>query len=372
MASICFDKIGKSFGETEIIKNLDFSVNDGEFMVFVGPSGCGKSTVLRMIAGLETISTGELWIGDRVVNNVHPKDRDIAMVFQTYALYPHMNVYDNIAFGLKIRKLPDADIRKRVKDAADLLGLDKLLDRKPKALSGGQRQRVALGRAIVRNPSVFLFDEPLSNLDAELRVQMRAEISKLQRRLNTTTVYVTHDQVEAMTMGQRIAVLSACDKAHPRETNLMQCGSPMDLYDRPDNIFVARFIGTPNMNIVHARLSDDGATVSSLGGSMPVSAQFKEAARTMRGREVMLGIRPEHIGAAHEVDWQLTQPVQGQCEMVELLGHEAILHFRVGEQIMTGRLHTHGRLPSPGDTVTMQLKCEAIHLFDPVSELRLR
>ncbi|MBU0620922.1 MAG: sn-glycerol-3-phosphate ABC transporter ATP-binding protein UgpC [Gammaproteobacteria bacterium] len=372
MASIRFDRIGKSFGETEIIKNLDFSVNDGEFMVFVGPSGCGKSTVLRMIAGLETISTGELWIGDRVVNDVHPKDRDIAMVFQSYALYPHMSVYDNIAFGLKIRKLPDADIRKRVQDAADLLGLDKLLDRKPKALSGGQRQRVALGRAIVRNPSVFLFDEPLSNLDAELRVQMRAEISKLQRRLNTTTVYVTHDQVEAMTMGQRIAVLSACDKAHPRDTNLMQCGSPMDLYDRPDNIFVARFIGTPNMNIVHARLGDDGATLSSLGGSMPVSAQFKEAAQARRGQEVMLGIRPEHIGAPHEVDWPQIQAVQGQVEMVELLGHEAILHFRVGEQIMVGRLHSHGRLPSPGDTVTMHLKCEAIHLFDPVTELRLR
>jgi multiple sugar transport system ATP-binding protein len=372
MASIRFDKIGKSFGETEIIKNLDFSVNDGEFMVFVGPSGCGKSTVLRMIAGLETISTGELWIGDRVVNDVHPKDRDIAMVFQTYALYPHMNVYDNIAFGLKIRRLPDADIRKRVQDAADLLGLDKLLDRKPKALSGGQRQRVALGRAIVRNPSVFLFDEPLSNLDAELRVQMRSEISKLQRRLNTTTVYVTHDQVEAMTMGQRIAVLSAIKSGSTLDTNLMQCGSPMDLYDRPDNVFVARFIGTPNMNIVRARLSDDGTRVESLGGSMPVSAQFKDAARAMRGRDVMLGIRPEHIGAAHEVDWQLTQPVQGQCEMVELLGHEAILHFRVGEQMMIGRLHTHGRLPSPGDLVTMQLKCEAIHLFDPATELRLR
>ena len=232
MASIRFDNIGKSFGETEVIKNLNFSVNDGEFMVFVGPSGCGKSTVLRMIAGLETISYGDIWIGDRIVNNVHPKDRDIAMVFQSYALYPHMNVFDNIAFGLKIRKFSNADIQKRVKDAAELLGLDKLLDRKPKALSGGQRQRVALGRAIVRNPSVFLFDEPLSNLDAELRVQMRAEISKLQHRLNTTTVYVTHDQVEAMTMGQRIAVLRACAD-NPYDTNLMQCGSPMELYDRP-------------------------------------------------------------------------------------------------------------------------------------------
>jgi multiple sugar transport system ATP-binding protein len=371
MASIRIDNIGKNYGEIEVIRNLNFSVNDGEFMVFVGPSGCGKSTVLRMIAGLETITAGKLWIGDRMVNDVHPKDRDIAMVFQSYALYPHMNVYDNIAFGLKIRKLPDADIQKRVKDAAELLGLDQLLDRKPKALSGGQRQRVALGRAIVRNPSVFLFDEPLSNLDAELRVQMRAEISKLQRRLNTTTVYVTHDQVEAMTMGQRIVVLRPCNN-NPHDTNLMQCGSPMDLYDRPDNIFVARFIGTPNMNIVKARLSDDGTSVSSLGGNMPVSTQFKEAAQKMRGREVMLGIRPEHIGAPYEVDWPQTQVIQGQVEMVEPLGHEAILHFRVGEQMMIGRLRSHGRLPAPGDTVTMHMKCEAIHLFDPATELRLR
>ncbi len=372
MASIRFDHIGKSYGETEIIKNLDFTVNDGEFMVFVGPSGCGKSTVLRMIAGLETISSGALWIGDRMVNDVHPKDRDIAMVFQSYALYPHMNVYDNIAFGLKIRKLPAADIQKRVKDVAEMLGLDKLLDRKPKALSGGQRQRVALGRAIVRNPSVFLFDEPLSNLDAELRVQMRAEISKLQRRLQTTTVYVTHDQVEAMTMGQRIAVLRACDSATPLETNLMQCGSPMELYDTPDNIFVARFIGTPRMNVLPARLSDDGTEVELFGGRMPVSAQFKEVALARRGHTVMLGIRPEHIGAADEIDWPQTQTLHGMVEMIEPLGHEAILHFKIGEHILTGRLLSHGNLPAAGNAVSMQLKCDAIHLFDPVTERRLR
>jgi multiple sugar transport system ATP-binding protein len=372
MASIRFDKIGKSYGETVVIKNLDFDVKDGEFMVFVGPSGCGKSTVLRMIAGLETITSGELWIGDRVVNNLHPKDRDIAMVFQSYALYPHMNVYDNIAFGLKIRKLPKQEIQQRVKDVADMLGLDKFLDRKPKALSGGQRQRVALGRSIVRNPSVFLFDEPLSNLDAELRVQMRAEISNLQRRLSTTTVYVTHDQVEAMTMGQRIAVLRACDIANLHDTNLMQCGSPMELYDKPDNIFVARFIGTPHMNILPARVSDDGTEVELLGERMPVSAQFKEAALAMRGREVVLGIRPEHIGAALEIDWAQTQTLQGQAEMVELLGHEAILHFKVGEHVLTGRLHSHGNFPAPGDMVSMQLKWDAIHLFDKETELRLR
>jgi len=372
MASIRFDHIGKSYGETEIIKNLDFVVNDGEFMVFVGPSGCGKSTVLRMIAGLETITSGALWIGDRMVNDVHPKDRDIAMVFQSYALYPHMNVYDNIAFGLKIRKIPNDDIQKRVKDVAEMLGLDKLLDRKPKALSGGQRQRVALGRAIVRNPSVFLFDEPLSNLDAELRVQMRAEISKLQRRLNTTTVYVTHDQVEAMTMGQRIAVMRACDSANPLETNLMQCGSPMELYDRPDNIFVARFIGTPRMNVLPARLSDDGSEVQLFGGRMPVTEQFKEAALAKRGHTVMLGIRPEHIGAADEVDWKQTQTLHGVVEMIEPLGHEAILHFKVEEHVLTGRLLSHGNLPAAGAEVSMELKCDAIHLFDPVTERRLR
>jgi multiple sugar transport system ATP-binding protein len=372
MASIRFDNLGKSYGETEVIKNLQFDVKDGEFMVFVGPSGCGKSTVLRMIAGLETITSGDLWIGDRVVNLVHPKDRDIAMVFQSYALYPHMNVYDNIAFGLKIRKIPESEIKQRVTSAAELLGLDKFLDRKPKALSGGQRQRVALGRAIVRNPSVFLFDEPLSNLDAELRVQMRAEITKLQRRLKTTTVYVTHDQVEAMTMGQRIAVMRPCDASNLLNTNLMQCGSPMELYDRPDNVFVARFIGTPHMNILPARLSDDGTEVLLLGSRMAVSGQFREGAQLMRGHDVVLGIRPEHIGAAAEIDWQETLTLRGKVEMVEPLGHEAILHFRVNEHVMTGRLRSHGTLPVAGDMIDMQLKCDAIHLFDTKTEKRLR
>src|SRR5512138_1783636 len=268
MARIAFQGIAKRFGDVSVIEQLDLEIHDQEFMVFVGPSGCGKSTALRMIAGLEEPSEGTLIIGDRVVNDVHPKDRDVAMVFQSYALYPHMTVRENIAFGLQIRKVPQGDIDKLVDEAAGILGLKPLLDRKPKALSGGQRQRVALGRAIVRKPSVFLFDEPLSNLDAELRVQMRAELAKLQHRLQTTTVYVTHDQVEAMTLGHRIAVLAAIKSGSTLDTNLMQCGSPMDLYDRPDNIFVARFIGTPNMNIVRARLSEDGAAVMSLGGSM--------------------------------------------------------------------------------------------------------
>ena len=369
MASIRLDNLHKSYGEVDIIRRLSFDIRDGEFMVFVGPSGCGKSTTLRMIAGLETITQGDLWIGDRIVNETHPKDRDIAMVFQSYALYPHMTVYDNIAFGLKIRKMPQAEIDRRVKEAATILGLDTLLDRKPKALSGGQRQRVALGRAIVRNPSVFLFDEPLSNLDAELRVQMRAEISQLQRRLNTTTVYVTHDQVEAMTMGHRIAVLKPIKDGET--TNLMQLGTPIELYDHPKNIFTARFIGTPRMNMWPARISDTGDAVEVFGLRLPVSAQFSQAARDWRGKTVSLGIRPEHIGVAHEVDWPQTCAITGLVEMVELLGHEVVMHLRVADQPVVGRLRGHAGLPAPGQEFTMLINTEAMHLFDPASELRL-
>ena len=372
MSSIRFDNINKSYGDVSIIKNLSFGVNSGEFMVFVGPSGCGKSTLLRMIAGLETITSGDLWIGDRIVNQVHPKDRDIAMVFQSYALYPHMNVFDNIAFGLKIRKMPLEEIRRRVNDAAATLGLESLLDRKPKALSGGQRQRVALGRAIVRNPSVFLFDEPLSNLDAELRVQMRSEISQLQRRLSTTTVYVTHDQVEAMTMGQRIAVMCSCTPDGSQVSNLMQCGPPMEIYDSPANIFTARFIGTPRMNMLPARISDDGRTVEFLDWRMPVSTQFAEAAMRARGKPVSLGIRSEHVGAAHEVDWAQRYSVRGKVEMVEPLGHEVILHMRLRNEPFVGRLRSHGALPAPGDEFSMEINYEAMHLFDPANEQRLR
>jgi multiple sugar transport system ATP-binding protein len=369
MASIRFANVEKSYGDVSVVKNLDFSVNDGEFMVFVGPSGCGKSTTLRMIAGLETITSGQLWIGDRVANELHPKDRDIAMVFQSYALYPHMSVFENIAFGLRIRKMPTDEITRRVMDAATTLGLESLLERKPKALSGGQRQRVALGRAIVRNPSVFLFDEPLSNLDAELRVQMRAEISKLQRRFNTTTVYVTHDQVEAMTMGHRIAVMRACQDG--QTSNLMQCGTPMDLYDQPANVFTARFIGTPHMNILPARISEDGSEVLVFDGRMPVGAAFKQAAQRMRGQAVVLGIRPEHIGVNHETDWPQATAVRGVVEMIEPLGHESIVHLKVNDQVITGRLHSHRVLPSAGDTFAMQMNPDAMHLFDPITEQRL-
>ena len=371
MASIALDHIGKSYtADVTVIRDLSFDIKDGEFMVFVGPSGCGKSTVLRMIAGLETITSGKLSIGDRVVNDVHPKDRDIAMVFQSYALYPHMTVYDNIAFGLQIRKIPEDEIKKRVQEAADTLGLNAYLDRKPKALSGGQRQRVALGRAIVRNPSVFLFDEPLSNLDAELRVHMRAELSKLQRKLKTTTVYVTHDQVEAMTMGHRICVLRPCG-TDPKISNLTQVGTPMEIYDKPSNLFTAGFMGTPRMNLLKAKITDDGHDVMYYGVRIPVSPQFQAAAQKYKGKDVILGIRPEHIGAANEVDWTSDCSVTGAVEILEPLGHEVIVHFELQGETISGRLRSHHALPAPGDPITLQIRSEAMHLFDPVTELRL-
>src|SRR6187431_1664388 len=259
MATVTFDNVNKVYGDFHAVKDLNLEIGDGEFMVLVGPSGCGKTTSLRMIAGLEEISSGTLRIGDRVVNDVAPKDRDIAMVFQSYALYPHMSVRDNMAFGLKLRKVPKADIEKRVNDAAGILNLEKLLDRKPKELSGGQRQRVALGRAIVREPAVFLMDEPLSNLDAKLRVQTRAEIARLHQRLGTTTIYVTHDQVEAMTMGDRIAVM--------RDGVLQQIGTPQELYDHPLNRFVAGFIGSPSMNFIDVTVEGTGDSARLNGAS---------------------------------------------------------------------------------------------------------
>lgn len=371
MASIKFKNLAKNFGDVKVIENLNLDVTDGEFMVFVGPSGCGKSTALRMLAGLEEVSTGEVYIGDRMVNDVHPKDRDIAMVFQSYALYPHMTVYDNIAFGLKIRKIPDSEIKQRVDGVADTLGLSPLLDRKPKALSGGQRQRVALGRAIVRKPSVFLFDEPLSNLDAELRVQMRSQISRLQHNLKTTTIYVTHDQVEAMTMGHRIAVLRPWAECESYGTNLMQCGTPLELYDQPANLFTAHFIGTPRMNVMQAEISDDGLMVQTQGINLPVNDEFKQVAKQRRSQPVLLGLRPEHIGSAEEVEWKTAVPIRGKVEMVEPLGHEVILHLSVGNNLLLGRLRSHHRLPALGDNIEMLVKSNRIHLFDTQSEQRL-
>src|SRR5438034_881538 len=289
MATVTFDHVSKRYGDVVAVNDLNLEIRDGEFMVLVGPSGCGKTTSLRMIAGLEEISDGTLRIGDRVVNDVAPKDRDIAMVFQSYALYPHMTVRDNLAFGLKLRKVPKADIEKRVQEAAGILDLGRLLARKPKELSGGQRQRVALGRAIVREPAVFLMDEPLSNLDAKLRVQTRAEIARLHQRLKTTIVYVTHDQVEAMTMGDRIAVMS--------EGHIQQVGSPQELYDYPTNRFVAGFIGSPSMNFMEVTPSgsDGAAKLEAPGITIPVPDRFRDAVRGSSSRALIAGIRPEHF-----------------------------------------------------------------------------
>lgn len=369
MASIEFKNVAKRFGDVSVIENLNLKIKDEEFMVLVGPSGCGKSTALRMIAGLEEISEGELSIGDRVVNDIPPKDRDTAMVFQSYALYPHMTVRENISFGLRIRKMPRPQIDKLVNEAAETLGMSELLDRKPKALSGGQRQRVALGRAIVRKPSVFLFDEPLSNLDAELRVQMRAEISKLQRRLKTTTVYVTHDQVEAMTMGHRIAVLRPLDAE--KTGNLMQCGTPLELYDKPENLFTARFIGTPNMNILIALVNENGEQIEHQNFNLPIPQEFKKAAQNYRGKAVSVGIRPEHIGAPNEVDWSSTVPITGTVEIIETIGHEVIIHARCGDELIIAKLGSHYHMLDYGQEVNLVIKTDAIHMFDPDTEKRL-
>jgi multiple sugar transport system ATP-binding protein len=345
MAGVTFQNVSKRYGDVSVIEDLNLEIADREFMVLVGPSGCGKSTALRMIAGLEEISAGTIRIGDRTVNDLQPKDRDTAMVFQTYALYPHMSVRENMEFGLKMRKMPRQEIGRRVSEAAAILGIEHLLGRKPKELSGGQRQRVALGRAIVRNPAVFLFDEPLSNLDAKLRVQMRAEISKLQRRLETTSVYVTHDQVEAMTMGHRIAVMNA--------GKIQQVGSPLEIYDKPANVFVAQFIGTPPMNFFPAQLTANRLVASGFELPSPRSGEQK----------VLVGIRPENVKVPGT-------HLKGTVEVVEPIGHQAIVHTRVGETLLVAALNAH-EMPRPGDAVTLGVDIEAIHLFDAASEARI-
>jgi multiple sugar transport system ATP-binding protein len=360
MAGVVFRDVSKSFGKTKVIEKLDLEIRDREFMVLVGPSGCGKSTALRMIAGLEEVSGGEILIGGRVVNDLPPKDRDIAMVFQSYALYPHMTVRENLAFGLKIRKMPQPEIDRMVAEAARILDIDKFLDRKPKELSGGQRQRVAVGRAIVRKPAVFLFDEPLSNLDAKLRVQMRAEISKLQEALQVTTIYVTHDQVEAMTMGNRIAVLNA--------GVLQQVGTPLEVYERPVNLFVANFIGTPPMNVVTATTADGGATLRSARFSIPTPASWRAMVGSSDGRRLMVGIRPEKIAISDGATGVGVVPVV--IEVVELLGSEVIFYGRSGEEVLVAAADPR-RAPRVGDTLSLRLDLEALHLFDAETERRL-
>jgi multiple sugar transport system ATP-binding protein len=359
MATVTFDHVYKRYGDVTAVSDLNLEIGDGEFMVLVGPSGCGKTTSLRMIAGLEEISEGQLRIGDRVVNDVAPKDRDIAMVFQSYALYPHMSVRDNLAFGLKLRKVPKSDIEKRISEAAGILQLEKLLDRKPKELSGGQRQRVALGRAIVREPAVFLMDEPLSNLDAKLRVQTRAEIARLHQRLGTTMVYVTHDQVEAMTMGQRIAVMS--------DGLLQQVGTPQQLYDHPINRFVAGFIGSPSMNFVETDVPDGDGEIQTADLTVPVPAAFKEGMAGMDGK-VVVGFRPEHLELG-EVEGPAAH-LQGTADVVEYLGNEELLHVTSGGKDIVAIVDSSHRV-KPGDVVKLKLPADKLHMFHAESGLTI-
>jgi len=352
MATVTFDHVYKRYGDVTAVSDFNLEIGDGEFMVLVGPSGCGKTTSLRMIAGLEEISEGALSIGDKVVNDVAPKDRDIAMVFQSYALYPHMSVRDNLAFGLKLRKLPKTEIESRINETAGILQLEKLLGRKPKELSGGQRQRVALGRAIVREPAVFLMDEPLSNLDAKLRVQTRAEIARLHQRLGTTMVYVTHDQVEAMTMGQRIAVMS--------DGLLQQVGTPQGLYDRPKNRFVAGFIGSPSMNFIEVNIPGGGTTDLSEGSfHFPLPPSYREALQSS-GNKVIAGFRPEHLDLG-EVDGTVAT-IKGTADVVEYLGNEELLHVTSDGHELVAIVSSAYKVKS-GDDVELRLPVGKLHLF---------
>jgi len=353
MASVDIVNVRKSYGAVPIIKGVDVQISDGEFVILVGPSGCGKSTLLRMIAGLENITGGEIKIGDRVINNVPPKDRDIAMVFQNYALYPHMTVGDNMAFSLKLRGEEQSKIDARLKPAAEILGLTNLLDRFPRQLSGGQRQRVAMGRAIVRDPQVFLFDEPLSNLDAKLRVSMRTEIKELHQRLKTTTVYVTHDQIEAMTMADKIVVM--------HDGIVEQIGAPLDLYDRPANLFVAGFIGSPAMNMIKGRLDPNDPTkfITTSDVALPVGRVPDNAV----GRDLVYGVRPEHFSVTDtglEARVIVVEPTGSETQVVfELAGQEMVVVFR--ERI----------LAKPGEHLQLKIEAPATHLFDAETGQRL-
>ncbi len=357
MADIDLKNVQKSYGKTDIIHGIDWHINDGEFVVIVGPSGCGKSTLLRMIAGLESITGGEVSIGGRVVNNLEPAQRDIAMVFQNYALYPHMSVRKNMAYGLKIKKIPTDEINRRVAKAAEILELSDYLDRSPRQLSGGQRQRVAMGRAIVREPAVFLFDEPLSNLDAKLRVQMRLEIKKLQEDLGITSVYVTHDQVEAMTLGHRLAVLNG--------GTVEQLGTPIEIYEKPATTFVAGFIGSPAMNMMDVTISMNGAQAllaDGTGISLPLPRP------ELAGKAVVLGIRPEHFGIGNRENHHLALSVG----VVEQLGADTMVHGAIGSASADIIARFEGvREFTPGEDLLLQIPANAVHLFDMGSQKRL-
>jgi multiple sugar transport system ATP-binding protein len=380
MATVDMDQVNKVYENGfHAVKDLSLDVGDGEFMVLVGPSGCGKTTALRMVAGLEDITSGTLKIGGKVVNDETPKERDIAMVFQNYALYPHMTVRENIGFALKLRKLPKGDINHKVDETAEILGLTEWLDRKPGQLSGGQRQRVAMGRAIVREPSVFLMDEPLSNLDAKLRVQMRAEVQRIQRRLAVATIYVTHDQVEAMTMGDRVAVM--------RSGVLQQVDDPQVLYDRPDNLFVAAFIGSPSMNLYEASMSEDAGAVKIGSQELPLPVTCREAhpgLRNFAGKKVIVGLRPEHLPAAGN---GATGPkLTGNVDLVEALGSELMVHFTIDARRVRAEGATSddedataqsgegvarvdpGSNAKVGERFTFAVKTEGMQFFDPDTE----
>jgi multiple sugar transport system ATP-binding protein len=379
MATVDLDQVNKVYENGfHAVKDLSLDVQEGEFMVLVGPSGCGKTTVLRMVAGLEEISSGTVRIGGEVVNDITPKDRDIAMVFQNYALYPHMTVAENIGFALRLRKMPKADISAKVKGAAEILGLTEWLDRKPGQLSGGQRQRVAMGRAIVREPSVFLMDEPLSNLDAKLRVQMRAEVQRIQRRINVATMYVTHDQVEAMTMGDRVAVM--------RSGILQQCDRPQVLYDRPDNLFVAAFIGSPAMNLYEASITEGAGSIRIGSQELPLPVACRDAHPALAsyaGQKVVVGLRPEHLPAANGANGPT---LAGNVDLVEALGSELVVHFTVDARRVRAEGTTTsdedataqsgegvarvdpGTMVNVGERIRFAVKADGMQFFDPDTE----
>ncbi|MCF7808697.1 MAG: sn-glycerol-3-phosphate ABC transporter ATP-binding protein UgpC [Candidatus Marinimicrobia bacterium] len=348
MAQVRLKNLDKLYGDVQILHGIDLTIEDGEFAVLVGPSGCGKSTTLRIVAGLEEASGGDVYIGDKRVNDVEPKNRDIAMVFQNYALYPHMNVYENMAFGLKLRKFPEAEIKTRVEEAAEILSVQDYLHRKPKELSGGQRQRVAVGRAIVRKPAVFLFDEPLSNLDAKLRVQMRSEIKQLHDRLKTTMIYVTHDQVEAMTMGDRIVVM--------KDGYIMQADEPLKIYEKPDNQFVGSFIGSPSMNFFEVDVHADELIHKDF--SLPLNESQQAVLAPFNGNKIQVGIRPEHMSLS-----ELSTKIPATLNVSELMGNESYLYCTVGDDRFVARVSdTHPR--KPGSTVTVFADSQAFHFFD--------
>ncbi len=366
MADVILKDVTKKFGNVVAVNKANLHVNDGEFLVLLGPSGCGKTTTLRLIAGLEEPTSGEIYIGDKLVNDVPPKDRNIAMVFQNYALYPHMNVYQNISFGLRLRKMPKDEIDRRVKEAASMLGLENLLNRKPRELSGGQRQRVALARAIVRNPQVYLMDEPLSNLDAKLRVQTRGELIKLHKRLGVTTIYVTHDQVEAMTLGDRVVVMN--------KGVIQQVGSPKEVYDNPVNKFVAGFVGTPPMNFIDVKITKEGADYYATSEHFKIKLLKEQGEKLEKlgyiGKDMIMGIRPKDFYDAPELTEKASarmEPVKIIVDFIEMMGSETFIHFKLGDSVSVARVSA-ARDYSIGDEVELYIDIKYVHFFDKDTE----